>query len=47
MLSKIIDGTFVAAALYLVLSQADSFGTVVGAVSNGYSTAVRALQGRN
>lgn len=43
---RIIEGTFTAVLVYLVVRNAGGFSQVVGAISRGYSSAVRTLQGR-
>lgn len=44
--NTIIVGTFLAAAGVLIISQASNFATAAGAVSTGYTSAVKALSGR-
>jgi hypothetical protein len=46
MVGKIIEGTVTLIILYLVLSNADSFGTVAQAIGTQYTGAVKTLQGR-
>lgn len=46
MVAQVIEGTITLVAVYLVLSNAYSFSTVVKTVGEVYSGAVRALQGR-
>lgn len=46
MVGKIIEVTAVLVGLYLVLTNATSFGTVASATGNVYTGAVKTLQGR-
>jgi hypothetical protein len=46
MVSRIIEVTAVLIGLYLVLTNADSFGTVASATGTVYTGAVKTLQGR-
>lgn len=46
MIGKIIEVTAVLIGLFLVLNNADSFGTVASATGNVYTGAVKTLQGR-
>lgn len=43
---RILEITFVAVLVYLVLANADGFNTVAGATAGAYSASVKALQGR-
>ena len=43
---RILEITFVAVLVYLVLKNAEGFSTVAGATAGAYSTSVQALQGR-
>lgn len=45
--SRIIEITFVAVLVYLVLSNSAGFSQVAGASAGAYSTAVKALQARD
>ena len=46
-IGKILEITFVAVLVYLILKNAGGFNTVAGASAGAYSTAVKALQGRD
>jgi hypothetical protein len=46
-LGRILEITFVAVLVYLVLANAGSFKIVSEASAGAYSTAVKALQGRD
>ena len=41
-----IELTLIVLVLYLVLSRASGFSSVMGSLAKGYTGAVRALQGR-
>lgn len=45
--NRIVEITFVAVLVYLILSNANGFKTVAGASAGAYSTAVKALQARD
>lgn len=44
--NRVVEITFVLVALFLVLSNAGAFGTVVTSIGNVYSSSVRTLQGK-
>ncbi|MFA6198691.1 MAG: hypothetical protein WC734_06120 [Patescibacteria group bacterium] len=46
MISRIIEGTFTAVLVYLVLSQASQFSTVMSAIARTYTSGVKTLQAR-
>lgn len=46
MLGRIIEGTFTAILVYLVLSKSNEFSTAARAVGGTYTDAVRVLQAR-
>jgi hypothetical protein len=46
MVGKILEGTFVAVALYLVLTNAAGFGQATSAIGSLYTSGVQTLQGR-
>jgi hypothetical protein len=46
MFGKIIEGTITLVMAFLILSQADNFGTAAKAAGGVYVDAVKALQGR-
>lgn len=46
MASRVMDISFVAIILFLVLSNGDSFSKVLSAISSTYISGVRTLQGR-
>jgi hypothetical protein len=45
-IGRILEITFVAVLVYLVLKNSEGFSTVAGATAGAYSTSVQALQGR-
>lgn len=46
MVAQILEGTFVAVMLFLVLTHADAFSAVAKSVGSVYTGAVSVLQGR-
>lgn len=46
MIARVIDGSFTAIMVFLVVSNADGFGKVVYSLASAYKDAVVALQGR-
>jgi hypothetical protein len=44
--SRILEITFVAIVLYLVLSNAKGFSSALSSLSNAYTSGVKTLQGR-
>lgn len=46
MVGKVIDGSFVAILVFLVVSNAFGFGQAMSAIASAYTSAVRTLQGR-
>jgi hypothetical protein len=45
-MARVIEITFLLIVLYLVLSNSNSFATVINAASGAYSSSVKVLQGR-
>jgi hypothetical protein len=45
-MGKIVEGTITLILAYLVIANADNFGTAVKAAGGVYTDAVKALQGR-
>jgi hypothetical protein len=43
---KVVEGTITLILAFLIITNADAFGTAVGAVGTVYTDAVKALQGR-
>lgn len=46
MIGRVIEGTIVLVAVFLVLSRANAFATAVSAIGSVYSGSVKVLQGR-
>lgn len=45
-IEKILEGTFVAILIYLVVTNAIGFSSIVGTTGNVYVNSIKALQGR-